>query len=285
MSLLGTVLGTVAGKLFEGDNSTAIGSALGDHIAKNRSNARDRGQYARRIQSTVADARAAGIHPLEAIRAGAANTAPSAPRLLSETSRTATFDALDDALTGTKAARNRREKAEADLAEIRADEARRGVGSPRDARLGKFATGKTPGAPDDALGDPKNELTTRPRDVTAALGTGKDYFSRPDTPDAASFEERYGEPGEWLGGAYTGLTDYAYNKLIERAAKRQGKTKNDIHQMLIAENEKDPNFIDMWVRSERMIRSQRIKDQTRYPRLHSPSIGGAVSTPEIPVSP
>ena len=48
--------------------------------------------------------------------------------------------------------------------------------------------------------------------VTNPSRTGNDWWHvDPVQPDASAWEERYGEPGDWIGGAFNGATDVLYN--------------------------------------------------------------------------
>ncbi len=80
------------------------------------------------LRKIVSNAKAAGIHPLEAIRSGAgvAGVTSTAPRISSFTAVGNSFDQVGDFLTGHQRATDANLLAQAQLANIRADTARMG---------------------------------------------------------------------------------------------------------------------------------------------------------------
>jgi len=78
------------------------------------------------LRKIVANARAAGIHPLEAIRSGAGVAGVQGPRINSFTAASNAFDKIDNYLTGTQRAADDKRMFEAQLANINADTARMG---------------------------------------------------------------------------------------------------------------------------------------------------------------
>lgn len=79
--------------------------------------------YGSRIQTTVADAKAAGIHPLEAIRSGAAGALPpTQPNLLTAASAQNMFDGIADVLTGRQALEDADKEVQRDINRITRDQ-------------------------------------------------------------------------------------------------------------------------------------------------------------------
>lgn len=64
--------------------------------------------------------------------------------------------------------------------------------------------------------------------LTNPTRTGNEYWRvDPKQPDASAFEERYGEPGDWIGGVWNAGNDLTYNiargmKWLEKKASDSG---------------------------------------------------------------
>ena len=78
------------------------------------------------LRKIVANAKEAGIHPLEAIRSGAGVAGVQGPRINSFTAAANAFDQVDNFLTGTQRAADEKRMFEAQLANIQSDTARMG---------------------------------------------------------------------------------------------------------------------------------------------------------------
>lgn len=75
----------------------------------------------------------------------------------------------------------------------------------------------------------------------------------PGAPNASAFAERYGEPGDWLGGVYLGWRDLKYNFLEANKdplgdAQRYGQQMKAIQDKAISTNVWDPPAISSFVR-------------------------------------
>lgn len=75
----------------------------------------------------------------------------------------------------------------------------------------------------------------------------------PGAPNASAFAERYGEPGDWLGGVYLGWRDLKYNVLEANKdplgdAQRYGAYQKSLTDKAISTNVWDPPAISSFVR-------------------------------------
>lgn len=204
--------------------------------------------YATRIRTTVADAREAGIHPLEAIRAGAANSVPDAgPRLISDTALQNAFDRVTDVIAGRRAQADEQKAVSAEITRINQDIMARGaspvsfgagagvvdksprVQSPSNWQAGSGPTngaswrnGPTPNPHPEGvgLGTPAEPIEGN-TSVTNPLNEGPDglpRFTDPHNVDADAYAARYGEGGEWIGGLRNASADTLYNRTLRQAA-------------------------------------------------------------------
>lgn len=103
--------------------------------------------YSRRIQQTVADARAAGVNPYFALASGTANQTPGpGPRVMSTTARTGAFDMLDALITGRDAEDRRERELNNDLKRVQIDTMRRNnLQASTGVARGSGKTGNGPG--------------------------------------------------------------------------------------------------------------------------------------------
>jgi hypothetical protein len=239
---IGSIVGSVAGPLVSG-------------LFQKDANKQNAAMYGSRLQTTVRDAQKAGIHPLEAIRAGAGSTLPpQMASLISPTAAQNAFDGVVDAISGRTAARYADERVQQELNRIALDQAKMKSGSLA-AQLGAGAgvssggISKT-GNAEANIGAPDTELQTGERNVTNVAGTGDNWFSRPDKPDGSSWQERYGEPGEWIGAIPTAFNDVVYNAALKRAAEQQGVDKSTIHENLLNSVKTDPQAIQKFINEQ-----------------------------------
>jgi hypothetical protein len=224
MALFSSLLSAVAGPLVTGFFGNKAESDA--QAAANQANAT-------KIQTAVADAKAAGINPYYAISGGAAATsATQIPRLASHTALGNAFDRVTDVLTGRQAQKDASDDVQSDLAEIARDTAARGTIAPTGAGAG-VATGTAgPSAPSlisprmqQNVPDPQVDLTAPGpfEDGPSALVTNPWHENSgmhviPTMPDAEDVEARYGDLGSSIYGLGTVAADAGYS--IGRAVGR-----------------------------------------------------------------
>lgn len=176
-------------------------------------------EYSRQVYShLVEDAEAAGFNPLTALRNGggatynaAAGFAPlsrKAPvkQAVGDSAIGDTFNAIGDFITNFDPFADQKREQEYRLVEsqISALNASAMSNVPRGA--GSFATGgleRRLSGQGGALGKPAK---WEAGDVTVT-NPFKEANVTPDVSDAATWEQRYGEPGSWVGGVWVGAND------------------------------------------------------------------------------
>lgn len=132
--IAGGLIGTAVGGPAGGALGSSLGGIVGNQLDNNRTgrlnNRQAKKDYAlhrKRFEHTVADAKAAGIHPLEALRSGGANTSPNyTPRLQTTNARDQDFDTIQSVLTGEYAENRSRDRLNDELTRVDIDNARRG---------------------------------------------------------------------------------------------------------------------------------------------------------------
>lgn len=218
--MLGSILGAVAGPLISG-------------FFGNKSEKRAEQNNATRIQTTVADAKAAGINPLEAIRGGVASALNYTPRLASATALGQAFDRINDVISGRQAAETATKQVQEELQTIQRDQAKMGTVASPGAGSGVGTGTASPAAPSlvsqtaaRAAAPPEPETpqdlsTPAPfEDGPAPLVTNpfhEDTRINVDErwADAEDFEARYGDAASW---AYGGLS--VFNDMSRHVADR-----------------------------------------------------------------
>lgn len=188
----------------------------------------DKEQQSSRVdyKQLVADAEAAGFNPLTALRAGGAAgyTTTSHPALSSVNPFGTAMEAVGNFARDYDADADTRRKAEYDLvqaqiANIQTETAQRLKSMNAPKRSGGSAV--------DGTGRPVTDASLTPIRAVPALAAGDKAFELgqvsvtnpsggrwwvdPTVGDAQHLEDRYGEPGSWLGGVYVGAKDAAYN--------------------------------------------------------------------------
>jgi len=125
MSFLSGLLGTV-GSIFGGPIGgiiSSVGPSVVSGLFADKANKQNMAAYGSRISTTVADARRAGIHPLEAIRAGAASSLPpQMASLVTPASLGNSFDQIADVLSGRTAQEQADREVQMDINRIKRDQ-------------------------------------------------------------------------------------------------------------------------------------------------------------------
>lgn len=153
------------------------------------------------IRWKVADAKAAGIHPLYAL---GAQTHSFSPSLVGDTSLpTGLANAGQDISRAIDAGRTPTERVDAYARTVQALNLTR-LGLENDLLASQIRkinqAGHPPGLPDVV------DVAGNPRTAASALG-GYTAGTTPMVSDAQVFQQRYGEPGDWLGGVHAGVAD------------------------------------------------------------------------------
>lgn len=174
----------------------------------------------------VRDAEAAGFNPLTVLRAGGASgyTTQSHPALSTASMIGDGIAAVGNVLNNFDIDADKRRKAEFDLVNaqienIQTETAQRRASMNAPKRVGSNAvthggapvsdSSLTPikAVPALAAGDKAFEMGQ----VSVTNPSGGRWWVDPTVGDAQHLEDRYGEPGSWLGGVYVGAKDAAYN--------------------------------------------------------------------------
>lgn len=165
----------------------------------------------------VRDAEAAGFNPLTVLRAGGAAgyTQTSHPALSSYNPLGAVAEAIGTVAMNYDGEADRRRAAEYDLLQaqlgnIQADTRLKMRSLEVPVRSGSQAVDQTGRPIKSASGDLglPGSISVGDLSVTNPFGAGS---VNPAVPDGQHWGDRYGEPGEWLGGAYVMAQDAAYN--------------------------------------------------------------------------
>lgn len=213
---------------------TILGAVSDNYSRKNAQE-----QYGRRLQTTVADARAAGIHPLEAIRSGAANSAPqSGPRLMTQTALTNSFDRVADLATGRTAAENANRDIERQMNRINLDIAKTKLAqqSTKPRIEPRFGQNPQPG-----LGNPNEigDLEVRPAGVTNPTNINNNDFQDPTEPDVEDKSARHGDAEifQTIWAFQSVANEQDYNAALEMMAPQLNLTKKELHERIKANPE------------------------------------------------
>jgi hypothetical protein len=252
-----SLLGSIAGGLFS-------------MFSSNQQAKQDQENYATRIQTTVADAKAAGINPLEAIRAGAGNSSAAAtPRLMSAEASMNAFDQVADVLAGRTAQENAKDAVENTLAQIRVDESRRGsigagsgvatgTAAPAAPRLQSSSAprattptgymGSTPDQPaataypsvfDDngaPIVDERLGVLSDQGSISETGRRGSNLYPHPAARDIGALEERHGETPElysMIQYPYSMMRDAQYSHRLGSWATEQDINPRDAHEQMM----------------------------------------------------
>jgi len=228
----------------------ALGSA---HLAnKNQKRAQQRAfkqdqkNYNRNdLLKTMKDAKEAGIHPLEALRAGYTQSqVAQAPRISSVSVAANAVDQISALYRDEQQRKTNNALIEAQIANINADTARMGNITENSVRLGAAgvasAAASSPSVPqagEDIYGN----------NQTAGFQTNEDggWETDPNTSDAEVLEQRYGEAGSFLGGVGIFGRDLGHN--LYRANPmfwQSGNTEVRPPRMSITGGIGDFNYID-----------------------------------------
>lgn len=228
-----------------GAGASLVGSLFGGGSKKQQTTTTSYVDYGRMVR----EAEAAGFNPLTALRNGGAagfsvstGTTPATP--LSARIADGVSGAAQTFLANFDPFKDQQREAEfnlvqAQLANLNADTAlkkRTGLGS-----VPTYTGGNTKRTMGAGVGHNQNfksvvevlpasagasqTPTVEKGTISNPTRTGNDvWYVDPQQPDASFWEERYGEPGSWVGGGYNAATDLWHN------AKRWDKWFNDNYQ-------------------------------------------------------
>ena len=250
-ALIGSALGgLVKGKL--GGLAKGVGQWIGGEFDRKRETRQQDARYASSYIRMAKAATAAGLHPLEVLRAGDPQGAGGRlPQVMSSAARFGQFDQIDSILQGDEAEDRKNEKLRNELLRIQIDEARRGGLPGRGSGLSSSSLQDAlrrqnqPGTGARDVGEPNTigETDDRPAGVTNPYEAGSDKFANPTRKDIEDYTARHGdsELGETIYFVWSNYDDWSYNETLEFMARNKNMSKEKLHQKFI----ENPALIDI----------------------------------------
>jgi hypothetical protein len=247
-AILGTALGGLIGSGSGNALATAIGGALGKKYDERKAQGAADARYGSSYIRMARAARAAGLHPLEVLRAGDPAQGQSRPNIASNAAFLDQFDQIDSILQGDKAKQRKEQDLRNDLLRVQIDQARSNPG-PNSPRV-SFGSPSLEGAmrrPVQEAGSQTadvravgennsvDETDDRPAGVTNPYSTTGDegeWHANPNRKDIEDYTARHGdsELGETAYWIWSNLDDAAYNSLLTYKADNSDMTRTEWHR-------------------------------------------------------